>query len=57
MQRARISQRRTLYLSEMRQKAEVYSRITGYYRPVQNWNDGKAQEYKTEPFMMLCILP
>ena len=27
-------------------KAEVYSRITGYYRPVQNWNYGKAQEYK-----------
>lgn len=27
-------------------KSEVYSRITGYYRPVQNWNDGKAQEYK-----------
>ena len=26
--------------------AEVYSRITGYYRPVQNWNDGKIQEYK-----------
>jgi ribonucleoside-triphosphate reductase len=26
--------------------AEVYSRITGYYRPVKNWNDGKAQEYK-----------
>ena len=26
--------------------AEVYSRITGYYRPVQNWNDGKAQEFK-----------
>lgn len=25
---------------------EVYSRITGYYRPVQNWNEGKAQEYK-----------
>ena len=28
------------------QKTEVNSRITGYYRPVQNWNDGKAQEYK-----------
>ena len=28
------------------QKTEVYSRITGYYRPVQNWNDGKSQEYK-----------
>ena len=26
--------------------AEVYSRITGYYRPVQNWNAGKTQEYK-----------
>lgn len=25
---------------------EVYSRITGYYRPVMNWNDGKLQEYK-----------
>lgn len=25
---------------------EVYSRITGYYRPVQNWNDGKSQEFK-----------
>ncbi len=27
-------------------KSEVYSRITGYYRPVQNWNDGKTEEYK-----------
>ena len=27
-------------------KSEVYSRITGYYRPVQNWNDGKSQEFK-----------
>ena len=26
-------------------KTEVYSRITGYYRPVQNWNDGKVEEY------------
>ena len=25
---------------------EVYSRITGYYRPVANWNDGKMEEYK-----------
>lgn len=25
---------------------EIYSRITGYYRPVQNWNDGKLQEYE-----------
>ena len=27
-------------------KTEVYSRITGYYRPVQNWNDGKSEEFK-----------
>ncbi len=31
---------------ECGESAEVYSRITGYYRPVQNWNDGKLQEYK-----------
>ena len=28
------------------EEAEVYSRITGYYRPVKNWNAGKSQEYK-----------
>ncbi|MBR6916490.1 MAG: ribonucleoside triphosphate reductase, partial [Clostridia bacterium] len=28
------------------EKTEVYSRITGYYRPVQNWNVGKAQEFR-----------
>ena len=27
-------------------KTEVYSRITGYYRPLQNWNDGKIEEFK-----------
>ena len=31
---------------ECGEQTEVYSRITGYYRPVQNWNDGKTQEYK-----------
>ncbi len=31
---------------ECGKKTEVYSRITGYYRPVQNWNVGKSQEYK-----------
>ena len=28
------------------ESTEVYSRITGYYRPVQNWNDGKAEEFR-----------
>ncbi len=31
---------------ECGEPTEVYSRITGYYRPVQNWNVGKSQEYK-----------
>jgi len=24
---------------------EIYSRVTGYYRPVQSWNKGKTQEF------------
>lgn len=35
------------------EKAEVYSRITGYYRPVQNWNEGKSQEYKNRKIYQL----
>ena len=31
---------------ECGERTEIYSRITGYYRPVQTWNDGKAQEFK-----------
>ena len=31
---------------ECGEETEVYSRITGYYRPVKNWNDGKAEEFK-----------
>ncbi|MEG2116942.1 MAG: ribonucleoside triphosphate reductase, partial [Clostridia bacterium] len=31
---------------ECGKNTEVYSRITGYYRPVQNWNVGKTQEFK-----------
>jgi hypothetical protein len=25
---------------------EVYSRVVGYFRPVQNWNAGKKEEFK-----------
>ena|GEM_PF-1138023 len=28
------------------QPCEVYSRVVGYYRPVQNWNKGKTEEFK-----------
>ncbi len=38
-------------------RAEVYSRITGYYRPVQNWNDGKAQEYKDRKTYVVTAAP
>lgn len=31
---------------ECKAETEVYSRITGYYRPTKHWNDGKAQEFK-----------
>ena len=27
------------------QKTEIYSRVVGYYRPVQNWNKGKKEEF------------
>lgn len=30
---------------ECGKETEVYSRITGYYRPIKNWNDGKTQEF------------
>lgn len=27
------------------EKCEVFSRITGYLRPLSNWNEGKKSEY------------
>ncbi len=35
-------------------ETETYSRITGYYRPVKNWNDGKSQEYKDRQTYDIC---
>ena len=32
-------------------KAEVYSRVVGYYRPVTNWNDGKREEFKERKYL------
>lgn len=31
---------------ELRVPCDVYSRIVGYLRPTQNWNDGKQQEFR-----------
>jgi anaerobic ribonucleoside-triphosphate reductase len=32
-------------------KAEVYSRVVGYYRPVQAWNEGKREEFKERRYL------
>lgn len=34
-------------------RTEVYSRIVGYYRPVQNWNDGKREEFSQREYINL----
>jgi anaerobic ribonucleoside-triphosphate reductase len=33
------------YCPHCHEEAEVYSRIVGYYRPIQNWNNGKKKEF------------
>lgn len=32
-------------------KAEVYSRVVGYYRPVQDWNRGKQEEFSDRRYV------
>lgn len=32
-------------MEKKRQKCEVYSRVVGYYRPVEQWNEGKQAEF------------
>lgn len=34
-------------------KTEVYSRIVGYYRPVQSWNKGKREEFSQREYVTL----
>ncbi len=36
-------------------KAEVYSRVVGYYRPVQDWNRGKQEEFSQREYVDLNI--
>ena len=33
-------------MSKCGAETEVYSRVTGYFRPVKNWNRGKRQEFR-----------
>ena len=30
----------------MKTKCEVYSRVVGYLRPIEQWNEGKLEEFK-----------
>jgi len=40
-----------------RTKCEVYSRICGYYRPIENWNEGKRSEFlDRENFKSILLL-
>jgi anaerobic ribonucleoside-triphosphate reductase len=32
-------------------KAEVYSRVVGYYRPIQDWNEGKREEFRERSYL------
>ncbi|MCK5787193.1 MAG: hypothetical protein KAH54_11645 [Candidatus Sabulitectum sp.] len=36
-------------------KAEVYSRVVGYYRPVQDWNRGKQEEFSQRKYVDLKV--
>ncbi len=36
-------------------RTEVYSRIVGYYRPVQNWNEGKREEFSQREYIDLKL--
>ena len=41
-------------LDAKRTKCEVYSRIVGYIRPVQQWNDGKQAEFADRKEFVVC---
>ncbi len=34
-------------------KTEVYSRVVGYYRPVQDWNRGKQEEFALREYVKI----
>ena len=36
---------------------KVYSRVSGYYRPVENWNPGKRQEFSERTYMKVEEIP
>ncbi len=41
----------------LRMPTEIYSRVAGYYRPVQNWNVGKQQEFAERKYFTVPESP
>jgi ribonucleoside-triphosphate reductase len=41
-------------LQQKRTKCEVYARVVGYIRPVQQWNEGKQAEYLDRQEFCVC---
>lgn len=39
----------------MKTKCEVYSRVVGYLRPVENWNEGKQEEFKDRKMFEVAV--
>lgn len=39
----------------MKTKCEVYSRVVGYLRPVENWNEGKQAEFKDRKHFEVAV--
>jgi hypothetical protein len=44
-----------LHCSQCNKETEVYARIVGYYRPVKNWNKGKAAEYQARNLFQVRV--
>lgn len=36
------------------EKTEIWSRVVGFYRPVENWNNGKKEEYNDRAEFHVC---
>jgi ribonucleoside-triphosphate reductase len=48
-----MSQKEYDILKSKRQPTECYSRVVGYIRPVNQWNEGKAEEFKSRKMFVI----
>jgi len=47
---------RWIQVTKRKIKTEVFSRVSGYFRPVQNWNKGKKEEFRERKFVDIKAL-